>query len=156
LIAQRCSHSWPSKFLPSSPKRSRPKNKRRESWFLTSSCGFAARRRRLCLVWRRTRAPLVLSSNTFRGMTKASCAERLLSEAIPKVSNGEDGRKPDPMRALISAAIVTFRTPRDIRVCVRNTHQSRRSPTTLLRNLTATMARMNCATIVGELWSNHA
>jgi hypothetical protein len=25
-----------------------------------------------------------------------------------------------------------------------------------LRNLTATMARMNCATIVGELWSNHA
>ena len=25
-----------------------------------------------------------------------------------------------------------------------------------LKNLTATMARMNCATIVGELWSNHA
>jgi len=25
-----------------------------------------------------------------------------------------------------------------------------------LRNLTATMARMNCATIVGELWSIHS
>src|SRR5947209_20363326 len=52
LIARRCSHNWPSKFLPSSPKPSRPKNRRYEEIGLSlglAACG--ARRRGLGLAW---------------------------------------------------------------------------------------------------------
>jgi hypothetical protein len=64
LIGRRCSHSWPSKFLYSSPKRSRPKNRRYQS-----------------------------DSSTFRGIGESVLRRTSAFRSDTTVSNGEDGRK---------------------------------------------------------------